>query len=132
MQIGSFGKLLVFEVHQNKILTPQKVKREYSATYEEHKVLGTKPRLEFLHPDLNTFSFPVLLSASLGVNPADTMLSVQALIVGGITENLIIGGMNYGRHVLQKATEEWTRSMPNGKPMSIQASLEFKQYVSRA
>ena len=129
MVIGSFGKLLVFEVHSGKVLTPKNVKRDMAAAYEEHKVLGAKPRLEFLHPELNTFSFSVLLSASMGVDPADTMLTVQALIVGGIVEQLIIGGVNYGRHVLVKATEEWTKGGPKGNPISIQVALEFKQYV---
>ncbi len=129
MVIGSFGKLLVFEVHPGKVLTPRNVKRDMAAAYEEHKVLGAKPRLEFLAPELNTFSLSVLLSASMGVDPADTMLTVQALIVGGIVEQLILGGMNYGRHVLVKATEEWTKGGPKGNPISIQVSLEFKQYV---
>ena len=69
MIIGSFGKLLVFEVNADKILTPRGVKREMSAAYEEHKVLLHKPRLEFLAPELNSFSFSVLLSASMGVEP---------------------------------------------------------------
>ncbi len=128
MIIGSFGKLLVFEVSMNKVLTPRGVKREMSAAYEEHKVLIHKPRLEYLAPELNTFSFSVLLSSSMGVDPADTMLTVQALILGGLVEKLILGGMNYGRHVLVKATEEWTKAGPKGNPISIQAGLEFKQY----
>ena len=128
MVVGSFGKLLVFEVHPGKVLTPQTVKREMSAAYEEHKVLGAKPRLEFLSPELNVFSLTVLFSASLGVNPRDTMVTVQALIVAGMVENLILGNMNYGKHVLTKATEEWTKSGPKGEPMSIRVSLEFKQY----
>ena len=128
MIIGSFGKLLVFEVNADKILTPRGVRREMSAAYEEHKVLLHKPRLEYLAPELNSFSFSVLLSASMGVDPADTMLTVQALILGGMVEKLILGGMNYGRHVLVKATEDWARSGPRGNPISIQAALEFRQY----
>lgn len=129
MNVGSFGRQLVFEVQQEKILTPQTTERSLEAEYEEHSVLGAKPRLEFLAPKLDVFSLSVLLSASLGVNPRDTMVTVRALIHDGVVANLVLGGRNYGKYVLTKAKETWTRSGPKGEPMSDKVQLEFKEYV---
>ena len=129
MVIGSFGQHLVFEVHPDKVFTPVSVKRDMAAAYEEHKVLGAKPRLEFIAPELNTMSLSVHLSAALGVDVEETMLDVETLLSGGFVEKLIIGGVNYGHHVLTKATEDWSKSDPSGRQISINLALEFKEYL---
>ncbi|GAB7080883.1 phage tail protein [Megalodesulfovibrio paquesii] len=134
MEVGSFGKSLVFEVHADaglvrKVCTPAGVRRDVAAAYEEHKVLGAAPRLEFLAPELRSVSMTVLLSASMGVQPEAVMQDITELVETGQVEQLILGGKNQGRHVLMKATEEWTRSDAKGRPISIQVSLEFRQYA---
>ena len=129
MVIGSFGQHLVFEVHPDKVFTPVSVKRDMAAAYAEHKVLGAKPRLEFIAPELNTMSLSVHLSAALGVDVEETMLDVETLVSGGFVEKLIIGGVNYGHHVLTKATEDWSKSDPSGRQISINLALEFKEYL---
>lgn len=129
MVIGSFGQHLVFEVHPDKVFTPVSVKRDMAAAYEEHKILGAKPRLEFIAPELNTMSLSVHLSAALGVDVEETMLDVETLVSGGFVEKLIIGGVNYGHHVLTKATEDWSKSDPSGRQISINLALEFKEYL---
>ena len=129
MVIGSFGQHLVFEVHPDKVFTPVSVKRDMAAANEEHKVLGAKPRLEFIAPELNTMSLSVHLSAALGVDVEETMLDVETLVSGGFVEKLIIGGVNYGHHVLTKATEDWSKSDPSGRQISINLALEFKEYL---
>ena len=129
MVIGSFGQHLVFEVHPDRVITPGSVRRDMAAAYEEHKVLGAKPRLEFIAPELNTMSLSVRLSAALGVKLEETMLDVETLVAGGFVEKLILGGVNYGHHVLTKASEEWGKSDPKGKRISINLTLEFKEYL---
>lgn len=129
MVIGTFGKLLTFEVSRNKVFTPQDVKRENKARYEEHKVLGAKPRLEFLAPELQVFTFSIQLSASHGVDPFDSLLSIKALNQAGIAERLILGGINYGWHVIEGASEEWRHSLPNGRIISAKVALTFKEYI---
>lgn len=128
MVVGSYGSRVVFEVTQDKVITPQSVKREFAAAYEEHKILAAKPRLEFLYPELSSFSFTVLFSASFGVNPRDQMLFLESYTRQGAAEQLILGGINYGRHVITKVSENWMKSNPSGIPISIQANLEFRQY----
>lgn len=128
MRVGSFGTEIVFEVSGKKVMTPHNVRREMSAAYEEHKVLGAKPRLEFLSPELNTCQLTVLLSRAHGVDPGRMMVRIEAAIAVGLVEKLILGGENYGRHVLIKASEEWTSSDGKGKPLSIRVTLDFKEY----
>ena len=128
MQVGSFGSI-TFEVSEDYVLTPATVKRENKARYEEHKVLCAKPRLEFLSPELQTFSLSIQLSLCHGVDPFDTLLSIKAYIVDGIAERLILGGINYGYHIIESCSEDWGRSKRNGSLMTARATLAFKEYV---
>lgn len=129
MIVGSFGNNLIFQVQKDKVLTPQSVKRIVEATYEEHAVLQTKPRLEFIAPKLEVITLSVLFSVSLGVNPRESMQIATEILTKGTVENLILGGKNYGTFVLTKAEESWSQSTQNGIPMSIKADFEFKEYV---
>ena len=129
MVIGTFGKLVTFEVSRDKIFTLQDVKRENKARYEEHKPLGAKPRLEFLAPELQTFGFSIQLSASHGVDPFDSLLTIKALVTAGIAERLILGGINYGWHIIESASEQWKHTLPDGRLNSVTVALALKEYV---
>lgn len=129
MVIGSFGKLLTFEASPNRVFSPRDLNRVNKGRYEEHKVLGAKPRLEFLSPELQVFSLSVTLSAAHGVDPFDSLLSIKALVTAGIAERLILGGINYGWHVIENSSEKWKHSLPDGRLLSAVVALSFKEYV---
>lgn len=129
MIVGSFGTNLVFQVSLKNVLTPHSVKHELKGRYEEHKVLGAKPRLEFLAPELQSFSFTIILSAMVGVNPAVSLDIIRALCAEGIAERLIIGGANYGYHIIESMSEEWNTTLQNGVLLSANVSITMKEYV---
>lgn len=122
MQVGSFGGI-TFEVSRSYVLTPSGVKRENKARYEEHKVLCAKPRLEFLSPELQTFSLTIALSASFGVDIKSTLASIKSLVEEGTVDRLIIGGTNYGYHVIESASEDWRNYM------TASVTLSLKEYI---
>ena len=68
MRVGTLGNI-VFEVSDTRVFTPSQVTRERKARIEEHQVQGTLPCVEFIAPELGTFSISMTLSAALGVNP---------------------------------------------------------------
>lgn len=68
MRVGTLGNV-VFEVSDSRVFTPSQVTRERKARIEEHQVQGALPCVEFIAPELGTFSISMTLSAALGVNP---------------------------------------------------------------
>ncbi|MDL2268881.1 phage tail protein [Desulfosarcina sp. OttesenSCG-928-A07] len=122
MIVGTFGPL-TFEVSKDQILTLSDVQRENKGTYEEHKVLGARPRLEFLAPALQTFGFTIQLSAFWGVDIKAQLESIRTLVVEGTAERLIIGGTNYGHHIIESASESWHSLV------SASVTLALKEYV---
>lgn len=122
MVVGTFGPL-TFEVSKDYVFTLTDVRRENSASYEEHKVLGARPRLEFLAPALQTFAFTIQLSCFWGVDIKAQLESIRMLVVEGTAERLIIGGTNYGYHIIASASESWHSLV------AASVTLALKEYV---
>lgn len=129
MVIGSFGTNLVFQVGAQSALIPRSVKRESKGRYEEHKVLGSKPRLEYLAPELQTFAFSITLSAMFAVNPMQSLKLIRHLCMEGIAERLIIGGKNHGYYIIESASETWKHTLADGTLLSADVSVSLKEYV---
>lgn len=121
MQVGTFGPL-TFEVSGDHVLTLANVKRDIKARYQEHQVLGAKPRLEFLAPELQVFTFTVTFSAKY-VDIKGQLAALKTFVEEGSYDRLIIGGTNYGHHVITDQSEEWRNIMTAG------VSLTLKEYI---
>lgn len=127
MRVGSFGEV-VFEVSDNRVLTPAEIQRERKARYEEHKVVGAAPRLEFLAPELADLTMRICLRADMGVNPLREATKLSAYCRDGKVCRLIIMGVNCGENVLESVGQIWRHAAPNGIH-SIDLSLKFREYV---
>lgn len=68
-RIGNFGKLIVFETSDSRILNFTDYQRTISANWAKHERIGKKPQSEFLNPELMTVQFKVVLNAQHGVKP---------------------------------------------------------------
>lgn len=110
MQVGSFGQT-IFEVSADRVLTPSSFSREVKARYEEHKVLGAAPRLEFLAQELPTMELSVRFHAAFGVNPLAECKKLEAACLAGKVEKLIIGGSTWGDMVLESISDRLPLSM---------------------
>ena len=53
-RIGNFGKLIVFETSDSRILNFTDYQRTISANWAKHERIGKKPQSEFLNPELMT------------------------------------------------------------------------------
>lgn len=130
MRVGSFGQT-VFEVSTDRVLTPTAFSREVKARYEEHKVLGAPPRLEFLAPELPSMELSVRFHASFGVNPLTECKKIEAACLAGKVEKLIVGGSTWGDMVLESISENarHTGTGSAGGVALIDATLKFKRYL---
>ena len=72
-RIGNFGKLIVFETSDSRILNFTDYQRTISANWAKHERIGKKPQSEFLNPELMTVQFKVVLNAQHGVKPVENI-----------------------------------------------------------
>ena len=115
MKVGTLGNV-VFEVSDTRVFTPSQVTRERKARIEEHQVQGALPCVEFIAPELGTFSISMTLSAALGVNPMREADSLGAMCKRGEVNRLILGGLNWGKVIIESVTQDWRNSGPHHRP----------------
>lgn len=125
--VGSFGSV-AFQVSEEVLALVSGVQRKTAARVEEHQVIGEKPRLEFLSPELDETSFSVFWHRGFGLNPRTEIRKLRELCSAGVAQHLILGGENFGKCLLLDVTEDWGKSGPNGSPLTARASLTFKEY----
>jgi hypothetical protein len=126
--VGSFGPV-VFFVSEECLAVVRGVSRKAAARVEEHQVSGAKPRLEFIAPELDETSFSVFWHRGFGANPRAEIGTLRELCTQGAAKPLILGGENFGRHLLTGVDEKWLRSGPGGSPLAAEAALTFKEYL---
>lgn len=125
--VGSFGSI-VFQVSEEVLALVSGVQRKTAVRVEEHQVVGEKPRLEFIAPELDETTFTVFWHRGFGLNPRTEIRKLRELCSAGVTQHLILGGENFGKYMLLDVTEDWGKSGPNGSPLTARASLTLKEY----
>ena len=126
MRVGSFGNI-VFDVSVQRVMTPSEIQRERKARFEEHKVLGSLPRLEFLAPELADMSMRIRLRADMGVNPFNEADRLAKMCKEGKVARLMIMGVNCGNMVLESVSQDLRPAGAKGLP-TLDLTLKFKEY----
>jgi len=80
--VGSFGQV-VFQVSEESLALVRDVRRKTAARTEEHKVVGAKPRLEFIAAELSETSFEVFWNVVFGLNPRAEIRRLRELCEQG-------------------------------------------------
>ena len=131
MSIGTFGPL-TFETSERRIRTFDAFKRKTGAKFEEHAIIGLKPKLEFTAPGLDDISFQVVFSAYLGLNPAKEIDSLREIVQKGEYHPLIIGGKTLGKFVIESVAEAWNHVDNKGNLLDAAVDISLKEYIESA
>lgn len=128
MRLGSLGDI-IFEVSPfgGRTVAPGQLSRERKARFEEHKVVGALPCLEFLSPELASVSMPIKLRADMGVNPLREADRLSALCKNGEVYRLIIAGWNWGYYAVESVQQEM-RYTVGDKIFAVDVKLTLKEY----
>lgn len=130
MRIGSLGDVVFETSADGRVMAPVDFQRDSSARFEEHKVVGALPRLEFLSAELASMSLPIRLRADMGVDPAAEARKLTDMCRQGSVARLILLGHNCGDVVIESVSETWRMPAPGGKgPYILDLSLKLKEYV---
>lgn len=105
-------------------------KRKKGASYAEHEVLGgdRRPLLEFTGLKSTTISLRMVLSAALGVHPAERLAQLGDMCDLGLAVPLIIGGDVMGLWVIETISESWDCVDSKGELVSATVDLSLKEY----
>lgn len=129
--IGTLGRNIIFEVSDREALLLQNMTRQVAGRWTTHNTLGTKPKAEFLGPDLQSVSISIYLSANLGVRPRAVLEAIASMVETGRTEYLIIGNRPVGSRPFKitSSSEAWNTIYNRGELAKATVSLSLEEYA---
>lgn len=130
-QIGNFGKLIVFETSDSKVLNFNNFQKTVSANWGKHERIGKKPRSEFLNPELQSITFTIVLNAQHGVRPRKTLESIERAVEKGQVETLVIGSARVGKNrwKIIQMSETWDTIYEHGELAKATLNLTLEEYL---
>ncbi len=129
-KIGNLGRLIVFEVSSERVLTFGRMTQNVKGRWSVHEPILGKPYPEFLGPGQRSISFPVHLSAMHGVKPRETMERIEEAVERGTPYTLVIGSKKVGDHqwVVESMDEIWGEIIRDGDLLSANLTLNLSEY----
>lgn len=131
-QLGGFGDI-VFTVNPLSIMSPQKITRKRAIEVTEHKIIGTKPKLEVTGEKLDEVTIELLLSSWLGVKPNEEVQKFADYMKTKTRKMLIIGnglqGANvWGEYMITDMNETYEEIDSFGQITKIGLTVSFLEY----
>ena len=131
MAIGNWGRGLVFETSDRRILTPTNLTRSVSGVWATHSRIGAKDEAEFLRPAVQKVSFDLELNAEHGVRPRAMLEYLEWAVETGTVEIMVIGGRRIGRHYwrITETSEAWQVIMNGGEMVKAKVTVKMEEYL---
>lgn len=128
--IGCLGDI-PFEVSSNTVQTIKNMKWSGSAKFATHQIHSGNALTEFVGNDPDKFTFEMILSAFLGVNPMTLMDKLDQYKREGRTLPLVIGDKAYGKYrwtILSHDTSmQYTDA--SGNVLSATVKITLQEYL---
>lgn len=136
--IGYLGKSpeegISFVVSREVFRTPKNLKWSGSVRYATHERHNTHALTEFTGIDPDRFSFDILLTAEMGVDPLKEVVKIWNYERDGEALGLVIGGKAYGKYRWNiKSHETKIEYTDKGGDMyAVEVSVELLEYLKGA
>nr|DAJ94542.1 MAG TPA: hypothetical protein [Caudoviricetes sp.] len=129
MQVGSMGDI-PFVVSYGKIRTFSDYGRSGSGRWAKHDLIGRKPVMEFLGPDVEKISMKIQLRTDHGINPESELGRLRKMRDTGAVFPFILGGApvsdNYW--LLEDIGENVSYWRAGGKILSVSVDITLTEY----
>lgn len=130
MIVGFLGDI-PFVVSRNYLRTFDDYGRSSAGRWAKHDIIGNKPVLEFLGPDVEKISFKMQLRSDHGISPHEELNNLRKLRDKGKAMTLVLGNKVVGKDywVIESIDETvnfWSRS---GQILSAEVSITLQEYV---
>lgn len=126
--IGTLGDI-TFKVSSDSIRTFTGFTRSGSARFQTHNLIGRKPVVEFVGPDLESIALTVRLDVKYGMNPINEINSMREKRDTGERLAFIVGGKLLGDFVIEQLSEPWDQVDNRGNLLKATVSLTLKESV---
>lgn len=136
--IGYLGKSagdgISFIVSREVFRTPKNMRWSGSARYATHDRHNTYALTEFTGIDPGRFSFDILLTAEMGVNPLKEVTKIWNYERSGEALGLVIGGKAYGKYRWNIKSHETKIEYTDraGNMYAVEVSVELLEYLKGA
>lgn len=124
--VGLLGSV-PFVCSSAMVMTFRNLQIERSMRWATHEVIGQKPMLERIGPELTTVSFEVQLNSLLGMPPALGIRLFRQMIERGEAQRLLIGPDYLGKFVIESMYESQPYHTGFGIPVVATVSLSLKE-----
>jgi hypothetical protein len=130
--VGCLGDI-VFSVSSEKIETIQNTQWSGSARIQEHQRHLDNSLTEFTGVNADTFSFNIVLSAYLGVNPMKELEKIWDYERKGTALPLVLGEKIYGKYrwLIKSHNASMQNFDGNGNLISCNVSLSLIEYLDK-
>lgn len=129
MQVGYMGDI-PFVVTYGKIRTFSDYGRSGSGRWAKHDLIGRKPVMEFLGPDVEKVSMKIQLRTDHGINPESELERLRKMRDTGAVFPFILGGApvsdNYW--LLDDIGENVSYWRAGGKILSVSVDITLTEY----
>ena len=129
MQVGSMGDIPCV-VTYGKIRTFSDYGRSGSGRWAKHDLIGRKPVMEFLGPDVEKVSMKIQLRTDHGINPESELGRLRKMRDTGAVFPFILGGApvsdNYW--LLEDIGENVSYWRAGGKILSVSVDITLTEY----
>ena len=129
MQVGSMGDI-PFVVSYGKIRTFSDYGRSGSGRWAKHDLIGRKPVMEFLGPDVENVSMKIQLRTDHGINPESELERLRKMRDTGAVFPFSLGGApvsdNYW--LLEDIGENVSYWRAGGKILSVSVDITLTEY----
>lgn len=135
--IGYLGKSegdgIQFIVSREVFRAPKNMKWGGSARYATHERHATHALTEFTGLDPDNFSFDMLLTAELGVDPMEELTRIWGYERDAEAVGLVIGGHGYGKYrwTVKKHETKMEYTDTAGVLYAVEVSVELLEYLKK-
>lgn len=128
--IGQWGSSIKFSVNSDKQLSFKNMKRTSSSRWASHNIIGKRPKMEFLGPDMDEISLDVVLSAEMGVRPRSEMKKFRVACKKGEVHYLYISGKKVcaNKLAIKSVSESWDEIWSAGELVRAVVTVTFSEY----
>ncbi|MSS82372.1 phage tail protein [Acidaminococcus fermentans] len=121
-----------FTVSSHTIRTFDDYSRSGTGRWAKHDLIGQKPKLEFLGPDIEKISFKMRLRADQGISPKQELRRLRKLRDQGQVVSLVLGFKPVGTgfwiiESLDETVKYWTKY---GHIYCAEVSVTMQEYDS--
>lgn len=129
MQVGSMGGI-PFVVSYGKIRTFSDYGRSGSGRWAKHDLIGRKPVMEFLGPDVEKISMKIQLRTDHGINPESELERLRKMRDTGTVFPFILGGAPVSNNywMLEDIGENVSYWRAGGKILSVTVDITLTEY----